>query len=147
MHRPFRTLAAILLVALAACGTDPVQAEQKSIEEIVADATAGAPGDPVSSDLLTARTTPTGVQLTNKVSSNVFYMVAERGVLALILWAPCTSTTQCTPLGPSASKEVPNSEIIGTAEGTREFVVLHWQVRTVNGRAEPDSIRAVVVTR
>jgi hypothetical protein len=147
MHRLGRTFTISFLVALAACGTDPVEAEQKSIEELVADATAGAPGDAVSSDLLTARATATGVELTSKVSSNVFYMVAERGVLALILWAPCTSTAQCTPLAPSARKDVPNAEIIGTAESARELVVLHWRVRTVGGRAEPDSIRAIVVSR
>ena len=142
-----RALAAVAFLSAIACadGADPTAPE---MEDPLSGAVVGAPGGPVSSDILTAQISGDGVALQNKGTTPVFYMVAERGVLALIMWAPCTSASQCDPLGANAQRQVGPDQIVGTAANARELVVLHWRARDLGGgRTEPDSIRAIIVAR
>lgn len=141
-----RTVAALAALLLAACQGGATPTEVRT-DDPMARATVGDPGRAVSSDLLTAEPIAGGVRLRNRTSSPVFYFASERGALALVLWAPCTSAQQCTPVPPNGALDVPDAEIVGQAATAREIAVLHWRARVVAGRAQPDSVRAVVVVR
>lgn len=146
MHRSVRTLVTLSALALAACQGTSSPTEARN-EDPMARATVGDPGRAVSSDLLTAEPIAGGVRLRNRTASPVFFFASERGALALVLWAPCTSAQQCTPVPPHGALEVPDAQIVGQAAAAREIAVLHWHARVVGGRAQPDSVRAVVVVR
>ena len=110
--RPLRLTVLTLLLATA-CGRDTTSPD--------AGRTAR-----VSADGVSAERVAEGVRLTNGTTSDIGYVVVDRGWLALV--APCdvAGPPVCVGLAPGATRVIPEAQIGGFTESTREIVVYWW---------------------
>ena len=102
---------------------------------------------PAQTDLVRVSVLPDALEIVNVSPHPVYYFVAERNSLALMLWAPCTDPETCEGIPAGASRVVPYGEIAGYAAGAEEAVVHHWHLVRIGGASgfKPDSIRSTVV--
>jgi hypothetical protein len=101
----------------------------------------------VESDLLVVRSVRQTLELTNISDDRVYTFIADRDILPLLDWAPCSNPATCDGLEPGATRVVPFDLIIGYESGSEAAVVYHWRLvpaATESGYA-PDSIRFITV--
>ena len=119
--------------------------QQATILLIVALIGCGSPTAP-DSEILRAQAIPPALSLQNLVQAPVYTFIADRDILALLNWAPCTNPEQCSGLGPGERRSIPFTEILGYVPHTTAVVVYHWRLLPKGGGGfEVDSVRALVV--
>ena len=101
----------------------------------------------VESDILSASVSRGELVLRNDTQAPVYYLAADRDVLALLDWAVCIQPSQCNGVLPRSTKSIALDDIIGGGD-SGEIVVYHW--RLISGQSASgyiaDSIRTLTVS-
>ena len=99
-----------------------------------------------ASDLIATEAGNSSLELKNTSPSPVYFMVAERGALALIDPNYCNDPSNCEPIAPGSTKRIAYADITGYGPGSREAIVYHWLlVEDGAGKFRPDSVRSTIV--
>ena len=105
--------------------------------------------DPVSvnSDVLLVRQSGLFLELTNRSDAPVYHFVADRDILPLLDWVPCSNPATCDGIAPSSTRRIGFDDVIGYQAGSEALVVYHWQLVAApdDGGFVPDSIRSLTL--
>ena len=99
-----------------------------------------------SLDGLTANVQSTnGIEIHNRRSRPVYYIVMDSRAAASSLWVPCVEPARCKSVASGQTVRVPASEITGWGES--DTVIVYWWhlVSTSNGVFKADEIRSYEV--
>ena len=95
-----------------------------------------------------ARPQRSGLELVNRDTAPVLYMIFEHRVAMLVNWRPCGQRGICREVPPRDRLLVPYDSIMGYQADARELIVYWWQLRRAPGDSATrvDSVRSVSIT-
>ena len=127
------TLIALLIAAPACSGPPPVPADPSSVE--------------ILDELLEARATEAGLELTNHGDAPVYYRVRDPMSLALSDRIPCLEPLDCPNVPAGSRVTVPLEDAIVGYRPDTERALVHWWhfVQRGDGSVAADEVRTLEV--
>lgn len=111
---------------------------------VLALASCTSPSAPVVEGVQ-AELTSEGLEVRNFRSDAIYYFAIERGLAALVDWAPCIGPGPCPHIDPGDTETISHAALGWTA-GSSEALLYWWEmVADGHGGVKVDSIRTILV--